>query len=903
MSSLINFFTHKFFKVLFAIYLSVFMLIWIISSPVAKHYISPVLADYHLELSDDSSIRFNPFLMRLTLSDFTLFSTKDSQHEKVFALKDFQLQVALWQLPLDRITLSKFTISDGMVKITQHDGHLVIAGVEIPSEEKPEETQDESVSEEEVIEDGALSETDIADENDNTSENSSEFAYQLVIPDFLLSQFHIEVERDTQDQKNKTHHIQINEFILNQVKVTPDNQQVNLALNALIDQTNLALTANTVLNSGLGDINSSIRLTNYPVTKLARYVDELTDLDGSFSFNSQQTITLAEASTNLRIQKAQVGLQNIIAQLAKQHLVLKDLQHNFTNLEIDLQEGAITHLAGKSSIQLTDLSFNNNDSKDKVAGFNALNLADINFILDDEPSIDIADIVLDDFIFSKKEALSNEVAQKAIAKINEISEKEGVDIAAEALVKLPPVLELKQLTLNHLHIHEKSIAINSIIFDTLTGGIIIKENKDIANLVALGDETEEVEATNEEATTADSVQNGDTETSTTTEVASVDTDDTETSETETEKETSASDESSTPVAETTSEVETEDKFIISLNELRFVNENSFDFTDFSVNPAYQRTLFLDTLTVGPLSNSDDRKEEETPFALIGRSNKYANFNLKGFLQPFATMPSYHLEGDLKEFSLLAVSTYMKESTGLEIKTGQLNLDLDVDLLGEEVDGNVVVLLEALETGLVDSEEAGNLINQGALPLNMALGMLKDGDGNVELDVPLSGTTSSPSFGLSSLVTLITKKAIMSATQDYLMTTFIPYANIVSIAISAGEFALKLRFDDLEYQVKQVEPNDAQSAYIKDFIALMQDKEDERVTICAISVPEDIDLKSGQAITDKAAIKRLVDLGEKREHAFKDYLIEHGNIQSSRILVCKPQIDSDEGAIPRIEISV
>ena len=57
------------------------------------------------------------------------------------------------------------------------------------------------------------------------------------------------------------------------------------------------------------------------------------------------------------------------------------------------------------------------------------------------------------------------------------------------------------------------------------------------------------------------------------------------------------------------------------------------------------------------------------------------------------------------------------------------------------------------------------------------------------------------------------------------------------------------------------------------------------------------------ITVSKAYQTLVDLGEKREHAFKDYLIEHGNIKSSRILVCKPQIDSDEGAIPRIEISV
>jgi len=68
-------------------------------------------------------------------------------------------------------------------------------------------------------------------------------------------------------------------------------------------------------------------------------------------------------------------------------------------------------------------------------------------------------------------------------------------------------------------------------------------------------------------------------------------------------------------------------------------------------------------------------------------------------------------------------------------------------------------------------------------------------------------------------------------------------------------------------------------------------------------PEDIGLTAGVPIKDKANIKRLLDLGEQRENAFKDHLVEQGNISSSRILLCKPQIDSSKGATPRIEISV
>lgn len=246
---------------------------------------------------------------------------------------------------------------------------------------------------------------------------------------------------------------------------------------------------------------------------------------------------------------------------------------------------------------------------------------------------------------------------------------------------------------------------------------------------------------------------------------------------------------------------------------------------------------------------------------------------------------------------------MKQAMQLELKNGQLDTDIDLTLEGDQLDGNVVILLKGLETAIADSNEAGALIDQGALPFNIALGMLKDSHGNVELDVPLSGSTSDPQFGMSSIVSLITQKAIWMATKEYLLTTFVPYANIVSAAMAVGEFALKLRFDDLPYQAEQIEINENQQAYVKAFIALMQDQKNTRVNICAVSTPEDINLKTGNEITDKNDIKRLKEIAEQREELFKEYIIKHGNIASSRLLLCSPKIDSSENAQPRIELSV
>jgi hypothetical protein len=832
MASLSAFFTGKFFKVLLTLYFGLCFLIWIISSPVAKYFISPILAEQQLQLAEQASIRFNPFLMRLTLKNIDILSHKEHPQEAVFSLKKLTIEVALWRLAFDKIVLDEFSIEGGSLKVQQNNEELVIAGFHMPNNNN---TASEKAS-------------------SSTEIKAAKIAYQLVLPRLLVNKFDIEISKQDNQQIKKTHHIDIEQLSLNNVKASQTHQKGDLAMIALVDGIELALKADAELALGQGEVNSKLTINDYPIENLARYIKELTTLTGSLSFSSEQKLAFNEQDISLNIDTAALRLENLLLGLPQGNLHVKAFKNNIKNLEVTFQKNTISHLAGNSSIKLTAAALNQPDNKATIAAFKELNLADINFALAQGPSINIDDIILDEFIFSKKATLTGESAKKTIASMKKLSKEDGFEVAVKEIVEQPPVVKLKQLTLKNLHIHEKGIKINNIIFDTLNAAVIIKKNKDIANLISLNNNNEKNEA--HTVNNTDKIKN-----------------------------------------------EHNDAFTFSLDGLNFINENTLNFIDLSVEPIYQRTFIIDTFKLGALSNTVNDKQKKTPFTLAGRSNKYANFNLNGYLQPFANLASYHVEGDVKEFSLPAISSYIKESTGLVIKTGQLNTKLNVTLAGDELDGNIIILLQALETGFVNSEEAGNLIDQGILPLNMALGMLKDSDGNVELDVPLSGSTSDPQFGLSSIVTLITQKAIMSATQDYLMTTFVPYANIVSIAITAGEFALKLRFDDLAYQEKQIKPNKDQSAYLKDFIALMREKEETRVIICAISTPADIDLENGAEITNKESIKRLIKIGEEREHGLKDYLIEEGDIESSRILFCKPQIDSTKGATPRITISV
>ena len=288
--------------------------------------------------------------------------------------------------------------------------------------------------------------------------------------------------------------------------------------------------------------------------------------------------------------------------------------------------------------------------------------------------------------------------------------------------------------------------------------------------------------------------------------------------------------------------------------------------------------------------------------MIGKTEEYSHFNLSGFTQPFVEKPVYHVSGFIKEVNLPDISTYMKEALQYVFDAGQLDIKLDSTLEDTTIDGNVLIVMRGIELTAADDAEVDSLKDKSAIPFSVALGMLKDGDGNIELDIPLSGDTSDPSFGLSGFITLLIKKATMMATKDYLMTTFVPYANVINIAMAAGEFILKIRFNDLEFLPTQTDLQPEHDEFLTQFYTLLQDKPDENITLCAITTPTDIGKKSGTAIKEKRDIEQLNKLSLTRMNNFKRYMVKEKKLASARLLLCTPQIDNAADAKPRITFS-
>jgi len=336
---------------------------------------------------------------------------------------------------------------------------------------------------------------------------------------------------------------------------------------------------------------------------------------------------------------------------------------------------------------------------------------------------------------------------------------------------------------------------------------------------------------------------------------------------------------------------------LSLNKFELTTPSKINFTDESVTPVFTQEIMVKRVVINTIDSRN--KTLMSPFDASLSLGEHATTTIAGTIAPFSDKMNLTLNVQMSEFSLPPLSSYLRTVLGFDFLSGQLDNKLSIAIKNDVMDGKTTIDLRGFELASGDDTTDLSTSTGGAMGLNSALNMLKDSQGNVSLEVPLSGKIDDPSFGLSSVLTLVAKKAIMSQAKSYLINTFVPYANVVSVVSIAGEYLLRLKMNDLVYEIGQVQLNDSQQPFVGELAALLKDKPEQQVRMCSIAnIKEQL---SGDKSNDKE-IARLKTLSKDRGANLKNILIEKYNIASARLLLCAPKIDNSSTASPRIEFT-
>lgn len=132
--------------------------------------------------------------------------------------------------------------------------------------------------------------------------------------------------------------------------------------------------------------------------------------------------------------------------------------------------------------------------------------------------------------------------------------------------------------------------------------------------------------------------------------------------------------------------------------------------------------------------------------LAGKVDRYAPFRIQGQINPLSEDAYTDLRVSFKNLALSTVSPYSGKFSGYPIKKGKLSLDLAYKLSEKELVGENKVLVDQITMGnRVESPDAT------FLPIPLALALLKDRKGQIDIDLPIRGNLDDPDFSYGGII--------------------------------------------------------------------------------------------------------------------------------------------------------
>jgi hypothetical protein len=202
---------------------------------------------------------------------------------------------------------------------------------------------------------------------------------------------------------------------------------------------------------------------------------------------------------------------------------------------------------------------------------------------------------------------------------------------------------------------------------------------------------------------------------------------------------------------------------------------SIDFTDFSIKPKFQTQIHDFHGTLLGLSNQPNRYAS---MAFDGKVDKTGLVALRGQIAFADPRRNNDVTLAFKRIPLKSIDPYAKTFAGYEIKGGTISVMLDYKTKDANLKGDNRIVINQIQIG----DEVPNYKGK-SLPLKLAVALLEDGDGIIDLNIPVSGNIDKPEFSTGHVVW----QAIATVITNIVAAPFRAIGNLLGIDNFKGIF--------------------------------------------------------------------------------------------------------------------
>ncbi|WP_150572257.1 DUF748 domain-containing protein [Pseudomonas fluorescens] len=187
-----------------------------------------------------------------------------------------------------------------------------------------------------------------------------------------------------------------------------------------------------------------------------------------------------------------------------------------------------------------------------------------------------------------------------------------------------------------------------------------------------------------------------------------------------------------------------------------INDGSANFADLTLTPNFATAVQQLNGQVGTI---DNRQPAPAKVDIKGKVDRYAPVTIKGALNPFNPMASLDIATSFKRVELTTLTPYSGKFAGFRIRKGRLNLDVHYLITNGQLKAENKLVIEQLQLGeKVDSPDAVDL------PIRLAVALLKDTDGTISIELPVTGDLNNPQFSVMPIVWQTLRNLVLRAAQ-------------------------------------------------------------------------------------------------------------------------------------------
>ncbi len=236
--------------------------------------------------------------------------------------------------------------------------------------------------------------------------------------------------------------------------------------------------------------------------------------------------------------------------------------------------------------------------------------------------------------------------------------------------------------------------------------------------------------------------------------------------------------------------------VVTMGPVTLVNGRVL-FSDQFIRPNYSADLSELSGKLGEFSSqAADGRTQLADLVLRGRAEGTAALEISGQINPLAKPLAMDIKGRVRDLDLPPLTAYAIKYAGYGIERGKLSMDVQYAV---QPDGQLLANNNLVLNQLSFGDKVEGAPNN--LPVKLAVALLADSNGVIDINLPISGSLNDPQFSIGAVawkvITNLVAKALTapfsllvnaigaSQTEDLSSVSFVPGSSVLSAEVAQG----------------------------------------------------------------------------------------------------------------------